>query len=112
MAKYMVLYNSLVPAREQMAGATAEQMAASMDEWMKWRDEASQAFKVDFGMPLQAISRVTINEVNDISSQVSGYAIVEGVSEDAVVDLILTHPHLKRPGTSIDVLEMVPMPGM
>jgi hypothetical protein len=63
-------------------------------------------------MPLQAVSRVTADGVGDSDSQVSGYSIVEGGSKDAVTDLLKTHPHLKRPGASIDVLEMLPMPGI
>jgi hypothetical protein len=112
MAKYMVLYNSTASASDLMANASPEDMKASMDEWIKWRDEASKTAKVDFGLPLQAVSRVTTDGVTDSSSQVSGYSIVEGGSKEAIIELLQTHPHLKRPGASIDVLEMLSMPGI
>ena len=112
MAKYMVLYNSTATAGEVMANASPEEMKASMDEWMQWRDQASQTAKVDFGLPLQVVSRVTPDGLTGSDSQVSGYSIVEGDSQDAIMELLRTHPHLKRPGASIDVLEMLAMPGL
>jgi hypothetical protein len=112
MAKFMILYNSSASASDLMARATPEQMQASMAEWIAWRDVASKTFKVDFGLPLQAIGRVTANDVGNSGSQVSGYAIVEGDSKEELLVLLRTHPHLKRPGASIDVLEMLSMPGI
>jgi len=95
-----------------MATTTPEQMKASMNEWIKWRDEASKTAKVDWGLPLQAVSRLTPSGVTDSDSDVSGYAIIEGDSKNTVVELLKNHPHLKRADASIDVLEMLPMPGM
>jgi hypothetical protein len=112
MAKYMVLYNSAASASDLMANASPEEMKASMDEWIEWRDEASKTAKVDFGMPLQAVSRVTTGGVTDSDNQASGYSTLEGESKEAILELLQTHPHLKRAGASIDVLEMLSMPGM
>lgn len=112
MAKFMVLYNSNEKASDTMANASPEQMQASMAEWMAWKEEAEKTAKVDFGLPLQAAARMTSGGVSDSDSQVSGYSVIEGESKEAVLDLLETHPHLKRPGASIDVLEMLAMPGM
>lgn len=112
MAKFMILYNSTATANEVMANATPEQVKASMDEWIQWRDEANKTAQVEFGLPLQAVNRVTAEAVVNSDSQVSGYSIVEGGSKDAIIELLQSHPHLKRPGASIDVLEMLPLPGM
>ena len=112
MAKYMVLYNSTVSASERMANASQEEMNASMAEWIKWRDDASQTTKVDFGMPLQAVSRIGSDGVTDSDSQASGYSFLEGDSKDAIVELLKSHPHLKSPGAYIELLELLPMPGM
>ena len=112
MAKYMVLYNSTMSASEQMSSASMEQMKASMSEWMRWRDEASKTAKVDFGMPLQAVGRITPAGTEESQSQVSGYSIVEGDSKETIIALLQTHPHLQRPGASIELLEFLSMPGM
>lgn len=112
MAKYLILYNSTETAEAQMAKATPEQMQTSMNEWIRWKDEAMKTVGFEFGMPLQAVARVTPDGVRASSSLVSGYSMMEGDDKDAVVDALKTHPHLKRPGATIDVLEMLSMPGM
>lgn len=112
MAKYMVLYNSTESAADVMAEASPEKMKASMDEWMKWRDEASKIVKIEFVLPLQAVSRITPDGVTDSNNQTSGYSIMEGESKEAIIGLLRKHPHLKRSGTTIDLLEMMSMPGM
>lgn len=112
MAKFMILYNSTQSSTEAMESATPEEMQASMAEWMAWRDNAEKSSKVDFGLPLQAVSRVTGDGAGGSDSQVSGYSFIEIDSKDAALELIKTHPHLKRPGAYIDVLELLPMPGL
>jgi hypothetical protein len=111
MAKFMVLYSSTMKASELMANATPEQMKASMDEWMIWREEASKNFKVDFGLPLQTVSKVTTDGTAAGDSQISGYSIVEG-DKDALTEILQSHPHLKRDGASIEIFEMLAMPGL
>lgn len=111
MAKYMILYNSNASASELMANATPEEMLASMNEWIAWKDEAIKTVGFDFGMPLQARSAVTMDGTTDSDSQVSGYSTMES-DFDSITELLKKHPHLKRQGASIEVLEMLPMPGM
>ncbi len=112
MAKYMILYSSTMPAAELMAQTTPEQMKVSMDEWIQWNDEANKTAKVEFGLPLQAVAQLTPGEVDESKSHISGYATMEGESKAMIVELLKSHPHLKRQGASIDVLEMLPMPGL
>ncbi len=111
MAKYMVLYNSDASASDLMAQASEAEMKASMDEWMQWKTETEKSVKVDFGMPLQGVSHITPEGAGTSSSAVSGYSILEGDKGD-VEEAVKSHPHLKRPGASIEVLEFLPMPGM
>lgn len=112
MAKFMILYRSTVSAKELMSNTTPEELQASMGEWLAWRDEATKTFKVEFGLPLQGISTVTPEGAKVSESHVSGYSIAEGDSRDKLIELLPTHPHLKRPGASIDVFEMLAMPGL
>ncbi len=111
MAKYLILYNSTMSASEQMANATPEEMQASMAEWIAWKDEVSKVVGFDFGLPLQAVSQVTASGAQASNSNVSGHSTMEG-DKDTIIELLKTHPHLKRPGASIDVLEMLSMPGI
>jgi hypothetical protein len=112
MGKFLVLYNSDLSADELMAKATPEQMKASMEEWMAWAEEAKKTAGFEFGMPLKAVSKVTNDGTKESDSKVSGYSIMEGDTKETVTALLASHPHLKRSGASIDVLEMLPMPGM
>ena len=110
MAKYMVLYNSTATASETMANATPEEMKASVNEWIRWQNEAAKTAKVEFGLPLRTVSHISSSEVAKSDSQISGYATIEGDSKEDIIKLLQTHPHLKRPGASIDLLEMLSMP--
>lgn len=112
MARFMVLYSSTTSASQKMANSSLEEMKASVAEWLKWKDDASKTAKIDFGLPLEAVSRIASDGITDSSSRVSGYCIVEGESKVAILELLRTHPHLKMSGTSVDLLEMLAMPGI
>jgi hypothetical protein len=112
MAKFMVLYSSAMKASQLMANASMDQMKASMAEWQKWKDNASKTAKIDFGLPLEAVKHITPEGPSESASMIGGYSIMEGESKEAIVELMKTHPHLKRPGASIDLLEMISMPGL
>ena len=111
MKKFLVLYKSSVPAAQQMASATPEQMKAGMDLWNVWAKKAQNAI-VDLGMPLGNPNEVIGASVRHSDSHVSGYSILQAESDAAVVELLKNHPHQHAPGASIEVLEMMPMPGM
>jgi hypothetical protein len=111
MKRFLVLYNSSVPAAQQMASATPEQMKAGMDLWKMWAQQAQRAI-VDLGMPLGHANEVVGASVRQSDSKVAGYSILQAESDNAVLDLLKNHPHHHAPGASIEVLEMMPMPGM
>jgi hypothetical protein len=111
MKKFLVLYASSVPAAQQMASATPEQMKAGMDLWMAWAREAGKAI-VDLGAPLGHPAAVTTSGVKPSDSKVSGFSILQGDSREAITALLAKHPHHRAPGAAIEVLEMMPIPGM
>jgi hypothetical protein len=109
--RFVVLYNSPVPASEQMANSTPEQRKEGMDAWMAWAGRAGEAI-VDLGAPLQATSRITAEGKDGSGSQASGYSLLQANSRDEIDALLTDHPHLKMPGASIEVFEALSMPGM
>jgi hypothetical protein len=111
MAKYLILYQSSASARELMASATPEEMQASMKEWMVWKDSLPKALTFEWGMPLQPVHEITNENVGSSNSTASGYAIMEG-EKDEITEVLKSHPHLKREGATIELLEMLSMPGM
>ena len=108
MAKFMILYRAPMSAREQMAGATPEQKKAGKDAWMTWAGKAGDAV-VDLGTPLAPSTHVGAAAAS--GEDVCGYSILQAASAQDITNLLDGHPHLEMPGSSIDVLEMLSMPG-
>ena len=111
MPRYLIILNSTESTRDTMSKTTPEQMKLSMDEWIAWKEAAEKTVKFEFGNPLQAVGSVTRSGISDSSSKAAGYFKIEGEAAE-LFKLLPTHPHLKRPGATMDMLEVVTMPGM
>ena len=112
MKKFLVLYQSTVPASEQMRNVTPEQAKAGMDAWMSWAGRVGDGI-VDMGSPVAAAVKLTgPGQVAMANPQVGGYSILQAESKDALMSLLKNHPHFMAPGASIEVFEFLPMPGM
>ena len=109
MKKFLVLYESSIPAVEQMKG-TPERMKAGFDLWMKWMEKAGGAI-VDGGGPLAAPFSLKGGAAGT-AGRVTGYSIIQGTSREEVERLFEGHPHFHAPGASIEVLEFLQMPSM
>ena len=110
MAKYMILYLSSESARDMMSGATPEQMKAGMDAWMAWAGKAGDAI-VDMGTPTAHATHAGPRSIPGVE-EITGYSILQADSPAAVTAVLDGHPHLDMPGNTIEVLELLPMPGM
>ncbi len=111
MKKFIVLYQAPASAMEQMAKATPEQAKAGMEAWMTWAKKAGSAI-VDLGMPLGNGMTVSKGAPSRSQSQVAGFSILQGESMKDITRLLEGHPHLHMPGSSIEVFEALPLPGM
>jgi hypothetical protein len=109
MEKFMILYRSSASAREQMANATPEEAKAGMDAWMTWAGKAGSAV-VDLGSPLAHGAHVGPGSA--AGGDIAGYSILQADSRAAVEAILDGHPHLDMPGGSIEVLELLSIPGM
>lgn len=112
MTQYMLVYRADAKAEEAMADATPEQMQAGMAAWMAWHDKVG-ADNLEFGLPLQP--RVHVDQdgrASESTSDLSGYSILTADSVDHAAALVADHPHLKWRGGTIEILELLPMPGM
>ena len=107
MKRFLVLYESSIPAMEQMKGPP-ERMKAGFELWAKWMQKAAGAI-LDGGGPLS--SPVALKGGGKgIASNVTGYSIVQAASREEVERLFEGHPHFHAPGAAIEVLEVIPMP--
>jgi len=113
MKKFMVLYMAPSAQFEQMMkNATPEQQQKGMDAWMKWMN-ANKASLADGGAPLGKTKRVDANGTKDTKNEVGGYSIVQAESHDAAAKMFgKDHPHLHVPGAWIEIVEIMPIPGM
>lgn len=110
MAKYMILYFSSTSARDMIANSTPEQMKEGMDAWMAWAGKAGDAV-VDLGSPTAHSSHAGPGS-HPGADEVTGYSILQADSPQAIAGVLDGHPHLMAPGNSIEVFEMLSMPGM
>jgi len=114
MKKFMVLYMaSAVDFEKAMKSSTPEQQKKGMHGWMKWMEKNKKAI-VDGGAPLGKTKRVDSKGASNTRNGVGGYSIVRAQSHDAAAKLFgKSHPHLQMmPGAWIEIVEIMPIPGM
>ena len=116
MSKYLVLYRSEgalsgISVSEMLAVATPKQIAAGMAAWQAWHKKSGGAV-VDLGTPLDKSTTVTAGSAAPGKTTVTGYSVLQAGSMEEAVSLMKDHPHFRMPGSSAEILECVPMPGM
>jgi len=112
MKKFLVLYKAPISSFEQMMmKSTPEQQKAGMDAWMAWGQKA-QASIVDMGAPCGKTMRVTPTGASPTKNDVGGYSIMQGESKEALAETFKGHPHFMMPEGFIEIVELMPVPGM
>ena len=111
MKKFLVLYKASAATFAEAMKATPEQQKAGMDAWMAWGKRAEGAI-VDMGAPLGKTMRVTPKGVSPTTNDLGGYTILQGESKEAVAESLKEHPHFTMADGTIEVVEIMPMPGM
>src|SRR6202521_4222067 len=113
MKKFMVLYMAYGADFEKaMKNSTSDQQEKGMDAWMKWMGKHKKSL-VDGGAPLGKTKRVDAKGASNTKNGVGGYSVVQAESHDAAAKIFgKDHPHLQMPGAWIEIVEIMPMPGM
>jgi hypothetical protein len=111
MGKFMLLYTAPVSAEQQMANASPAEMEAGMKPWMEWFGKLGPAL-VDGGAPLGHGTSVSPQGSSPSSLHVGGYSIIEAADLSAAKSMVDSHPHFMMPGATVEILEVMPMPGM
>jgi hypothetical protein len=113
MKKFMVLYMaSGAEFEKMMKNSTPEQQKKGMDAWMKWMNTNKTSI-VEGGAPLGKTKRVDSNGASNTKNEIGGYSVVQAESHDAATKIFgKDHPHLQHPGAWIEIVEIMPMPGM
>src|SRR5581483_3967017 len=110
MKKFLVLYKAPAASFAQMMKATPEQQKAGMDAWMAWGRKASSSI-VDMGAPLGKSLRVTTAGAAPTTNDLGGYSILQAESKEALAETLKGHPHFMTPDGSIEIVEVMAMPG-
>lgn len=110
MTKFLALYLG-TPDNQPAAPPDAETIAKGMAAWGGWMAQhASQV--VDSGGPLGKTKKASKAGVSDTRNNVAGYVVVEAESHAAAAKLFEGHPHFAIfPGDSVEVMEVLPIPG-
>ncbi|HMG22062.1 MAG TPA: hypothetical protein VK607_12115 [Kofleriaceae bacterium] len=107
------MYKASTEAFQQMMkSSTPEQQKAGMEAWMKWSKQAASSI-VDMGAPLGKSVRVAKGgAVSPVVNDLGGYSIMQADSKEALAATMKDHPHLMMPESSIEIVELMPLPGM
>jgi hypothetical protein len=111
MKKFLVLYKAPTSSFEQMKNATPDQQKAGMDAWMTWSKKAAATI-VDMGAPLGKSLRVTPSGASPSANDLGGFSILQAETKEALAESLKGHPHFMTPEGSIDIIELMPIPGM
>ena len=112
MKKFLVLYKAPASSFEQMMKATPEQQKAGMEAWMAWSKKAAGSL-VDMGAPLGKAVRVAKGgAVAQSSNDLGGYSIMQAESKEALGESLKNHPHFMMPDGWIEIVDIMPVPGM
>ncbi len=99
----------MVQIKKFMETTTEEDRKKDMAEWGAWMQK-SMAHFADPGAPVGKNTEVTVSGTSEKSNDIAGYSIFNGESKEAVLALLADSPHLKMPGSTTDVMEVVDMP--
>lgn len=112
MKKFLVLYKASLSGFEQMMKSTPDQQKAGMDAWMNWSKKAGPSI-VDMGSPLgKAVSVKKAGGVAPSPNDLGGYSVMQAESKEALAATMKEHPHFMMPDGWIEIVEIMPVPGM
>jgi hypothetical protein len=111
MKKFLVLYKASKSEFERAMKSTPEQQKAGMDAWYGWSKKAASAI-VDMGAPLGKSLRMTKKATEPVFTDLGGYSILQAESKEALAATFKEHPHFMMGDGFIDIVELMPMPGM
>jgi YCII-related domain len=113
MKQFLVLYMASGSDFEKMMkNSTPEQQKKGMEAWMGWIN-ANKTSIAQAGAPLGKTKRVDSHGASDTKNGVGGFSVVQAESHDGAAKIFgKDHPHLQMPGAWIEIVEIMPMPGM
>lgn len=88
-----------------------EREHAGMMAWQEWVIK-NQSLIIGMGGPLGVTKQINAKGISDIHNALTAYTVVQAESHEAAAKLFLEHPHFTIfPGDSVEVMEVLPIPG-
>ncbi len=78
---------------------------------MTWSKTAASSI-VEMGAPLGKSSRVTAGGASASTNDLGGFSILQADSAETLAETLKGHPHFMMADGTIDVVEIMPIPGM
>jgi hypothetical protein len=112
MKKFLALYMADASGMaEMMKNSTPEQRQKGTAAWEKWMED-NEASLADRGAPVGKTKRIDAKGIKDAKNDVCGYSIVQANSADEAAKIFgKDQPFLQMPGATIDMIEIMEMPG-
>lgn len=108
MKNFLVLYCATQVTLDHWKNMTPEAGKAGMEEWMQWQ-ESHKDVLAQPGNPAGKNTRITSEGGAEVSNEVCGYSVVTAESKEEVSAILADNPHLKEPGTYLEVMELMKM---
>lgn len=117
MSRYLALYMGTLDSAAQQEWESlpedekAERSARAMAAWGAWAEQHRAAI-IDMGAPLGKTLLASTSGIGPTRNAITGYVIVEAGSHEEAAKMFENHPHFAIfPGTGVEILECLPMPG-
>ncbi|HZX28937.1 MAG TPA: hypothetical protein VFF16_17820 [Telluria sp.] len=85
---------------------------AGMAAWKHWAETHARDI-VQTGGPLSKTKRVSKDGISDIRNNLAAFVVVQAESQEGAARMFIDHPHFTLfPGDGVEVMEVLPVPGM
>ena len=89
----------------------ADRSQRAMTEWGQWVERHKHVIH-DMGSPLGKTLLASPEGIHSTRNAIAAYVIVEAPSHAEAAQMFKNHPHFTLfPGTGVEILECLPMPG-
>lgn len=83
-----------------------------MQAWMKWATDHKGDI-VQMGSPLGKTMKIDKSGISDTRNELGAWCVVQAASQEEAAKMFENHPHFTIfPGDRVEVMEMLPIPGM
>ncbi|MBE7732421.1 hypothetical protein [Devosia faecipullorum] len=117
MSRYLALYMGTLESAAQQEWENlsedekAKRSTRAMAAWEAWVEQHEAAI-TDMGGPLGKTLLASTSGISPTRNAIAAYVIVEADSHEDAARMFENHPHFAIfPGTGVEILECLPMPG-